>query len=210
MKIALLGGGFDPPHMGHLLLSTQIREHMGLDQVWLIPCFEHPFEKKLSPATDRLAMVKLIESDHIKASDIEIEKGDTSYTINTLSTLNSLPAEALAKEGQFSNHTFSWIIGSDQLPHFHKWKEWEKLRDEHQLIIFPRETPFGKLEEKVKEYLKLEKIPTNIQLVCDPDIIVTNVSSTIIRQKVREGKSIKYLVDIEVERYIKERSLYKV
>nr|MBP9719374.1 adenylyltransferase/cytidyltransferase family protein [Candidatus Levybacteria bacterium] len=87
MKIAILGGSFDPPHVGHLLVAQQIKRLLNIDQVWLMPTYSHPFNKSLSTSAHRLAMVKLLEDDTIKASSFEIQKKGVSYTIDTLKAL---------------------------------------------------------------------------------------------------------------------------
>lgn len=128
MKIALLGGSFDPPHLGHLIMAVQMKEKFLMDEVWFIPCYEHAFGKQLSPADHRLAMCKLIEDGNIKASDIEIKRKKVSYTIDTLRELTAL----------YPEHEFHWIIGSDQEEDFHKWKNAEELRKKYRFIVFPR------------------------------------------------------------------------
>src|SRR5579862_1050382 len=120
MKIGILGGSFDPPHFGHLLIAQQVIEQAGLDQVWLIPVFntaaQHKiFQKKLSSSENRFFMSKLLENKKIKASDFEINKNKKSLTIETLKKLTK----------EYPEHTFYWILGSDRLPTFHLWDDWQ-------------------------------------------------------------------------------------
>lgn len=198
MKIGILGGSFDPPHIGHLLVAYQIREHLPLNQVWLMPCFQHPFGKKLSLPQIRLAMTKILEERQIRASDFEIKKGEVSYTIETLKSLRKL----------FPKEQFFWIISSDQLPEFHRWKNWRLLIQKFNWVIFPRDCQ-SDLEKKVKRYLKLKVIPKNIFLLDASDLIVTNIASAVIRKRVKRGLPISYLVPPKIEEFIGKNKLYR-
>src|SRR5581483_6286412 len=106
MKIAILGGSFDPPHLGHILIARQVIERANMDEVWLMPNYNTSahhavFQKKLSPVADRLAMATLLEQKKIKASDFEIENNQKSLAIVTLTLLSK----------QYPEHTFYWITG---------------------------------------------------------------------------------------------------
>ncbi len=200
MKIGILGGSFDPPHIEHWLIAEQVKDILGLDEVWIMPCCHHPLNKHLfSSSQNRYNMVKLMDHNKIRASDFEVKKGDPSYTIETL--------EALYEK--HPNDQFFWIIGSDTLKDFQKWRRWQELVQKYYLVIFPRETFLEHLTEKVLRSLNLKSIPDNITILHSPELILTNLSSTLIRKRVKEGKSIKYLVTKEVEEYIKNNKLYK-
>src|SRR5437879_1067822 len=93
MKIGVLGGSFDPTHLGHLFIASQAKEFVGLDQIWLMPLYQShtgPFQKDLTAVKHRLAMTKLLENDFIKASTFEVEQNQTSYTVDTLNELSRL------------------------------------------------------------------------------------------------------------------------
>ncbi len=204
MKIAILGGSFDPPHLGHILIARQVIEFAGMDQVWLMPNYstgaQHAiFQKKLSPAQDRLAMTKLLEDDKIKASDFEINENKKSITIDTLYTLSNMHPK----------DRFYWITGSDKLETFHLWDDWQKIITDYRLIIFPREHMLWHLENRVKEALQLQKIPSNVIILQNKELILTNLSSTIIRERERKGLPIDFLVEPAIKKYIKEYKLYK-
>ena len=92
-----------------------------------MPAHHHPFERKLSPVETRFAMTKLLENNTIKVSDFEIKQNPSSFTIDTLKALEQANID----------DTFYWITGSDQLEHFHKYKNWEQIVSHHNLIIFP-------------------------------------------------------------------------
>ena len=87
MKIAILGGSFDPLHIGHLFIATQVKEMFHFDEIWLMPCFQHPFDKQLSSATKRLEMLQTLNIPYIKISQFEIKNKKRSYTIDTLNDL---------------------------------------------------------------------------------------------------------------------------
>lgn len=203
MKIALLGGSFDPPHLGHILIARQVIEKIGIDEVWLLPMFgtaAHApiFQKDLSPVSDRLAMVNLLANHQIKVSDFELTHNQQSITIVTLELL----------EKQYPDHTFYWITGSDKVDTFKKYDRWQDIIQKHHLVIFPREHMLWHLEDRVKEAFQLREIPETVTVMHDKDLILTNISSTKIRDRVRKGLSIRDIVPEEVEKYIKGHKLY--
>lgn len=164
-----------------------------------MPTHQHPFAKKLVAAHHRLTMTKLLEEKDIIVSDFEIKQKRTSYTVDTL--------EKLAIK--YPNESFSWIFGSDQLDSFQKYKEWQKLVREHNLIIFPRETMIAHLEEKTKFYLGLSAIPQNITLLNNSDLILTNLSSTRARARLAKHDSLEYIIPKSVVSYIRKHKLYQ-
>lgn len=199
MKIAILGGSFDPPHFGHILVAEQVKKFLNLDQIWLMPCYKHPFNKKLSSAKHRFLMTKKLENTDIKISDFEIKKKAISFTFDTLNLLTE-------KNPQ---DEFYWIIGSEQLENFHKWQNWQKIIENFNLIIFPREIAIKKLELEVRKYLKLRNIPKNILILNSNKLKLSNISSTRIRNAVKKNQSIKNLIPKEIEKYIVKHKLYK-
>ncbi len=199
MKIAILGGSFDPPHLGHVFIASQVKELLKLDQVWLMPAHHHPFHKKLSPVETRFSMTKLLENSDVKVSDFEIKHNPESFTINTIKAL----------EKEYPEDTFYWIIGSDQLESFQKYNEWKTLSNEHNLIFFPREWILPQFEQRVKEALELQTIPANVIVLHDKNLVLTNISSTGIRERIKSGLSIDLYVTKEVGEYIKKNNLYK-
>ena len=203
MKIAILGGSFDPPHLGHILIARQVIERANMDEVWLMPNYNTSahhavFQKKLSPVADRLAMATLLEQKKIKASDFEIENNQKSLAIVTLTLLSK----------QYPEHTFYWITGSDKLETFHLYDGWQDIISTYHLIIFPREHMLWHLEDRVKESLHLQTIPENIIILQNRELMLTNISSTIIRKRVKKNLPIDFLVSQKIEKYIKEHKLY--
>jgi len=191
MKIAILGGSFDPPHLGHLLVAQQTLDFLNIDEVWLMPCFSHPFAKKMADPLFRLEMCKLSIGEayrrQLRVSDFEIRLKKQCFTIDTVRTLKKT----------FKADKFFWLIGSDNLADFRKWKDWQKLLKEIKFLVFPR------IDYPVK------KLPKGFILIKSEFLIYSNLSSDIIRERVKKGLPIKGMVTEEVEEYIKEHKLYK-
>lgn len=196
MNIAILGSSFDPPHNGHLTIANNVLRSRIADRIILMPVNIHPFAKKLTPAVHRLKMAKLLEGKprtssvqgkNIEVSDLELKKKSTSYSIDTL--------EALQKK--FPKDKFYWIIGSDYLDTFTKWKDWEKIISDFGLIVVPR-------------YLKPPReSQKNIIILSAKDFPPIDISSSEIKRRIKMGKTIKNLVPKRVENYIIENKLYK-
>lgn len=197
MKTAILGGSFDPPHNGHLITSLRLLDLKLADKIILMPLFKHPFSKKLSPSAKRFKMTSYLENDRIKISDLEIRKENTSYTIDTLMALSKKhPAE-----------DFRWIIGADQIKNITRWKDWKKIADKFKIIVVSRART-RKVEKEIENIKKSIASPENIILIDKEKIPPIDISSTLIRKRIREGKSISKLVPKAVERYIIKHNLY--
>ena len=188
MNIAILGGAFDPPHLWHKKISEQLIKLLKFDEVWLIPCFSHPFDKKMAPAKHRLAMTHLIANKKIKVRLEEINRQKKSYSIDTIRELKK----------KYPNYEFTWIIGSDQVKTFNKWKSWQKLLKEIPFLIFPR--PGNKIPKI---------LPPNMKPIKHRGLFLSNLSSTRVRDYIKHGKSISQLVNPEVNDYIKKQKLYQ-
>ncbi len=189
MKIGIMGGNFDPPHIGHLIGAELALEKFALDFVLFIP-FNIPVhrESTQTPAEKRLKMVKLAikGNKRFKASDIEIKRGGKSYTIDTVRELQKVYKDA----------EFYIIIGTDQAEKFEEWKEYEELLKICNFIILTR----GKYdEEKIKNIFGEKANMLKLEL---------GVSSSEIRKRVKEGKTIKYMVPESVEKFIRREKLY--
>jgi len=191
-KIGILGGTFDPIHLGHLVLAEQVKEKLKLDQVVFIPCFcpPHKTRRKLSPAKDRFCMTRLALEDNpfFSVSDIELKRRGPSYTVDTLRQLKDL----------YPDSKIYFLTGSDVLNEICTWKDPEQIYKLVKVVIaerpgfdeFDSENHFAKKSIIVK-------------------ITGMDVSSSQIREKVKKWKSIKYLVPFKVEEYIKRKKLYR-
>lgn len=188
MRIGILGGSFDPPHLGHLLVAHQVKEIMKLDEVWLMPYFKHNWDSTESSARHRLAMAKLIEEKGIIVSLEEIKYKRKSYTIQTIRRLK-----------EKYSHTFFWIVGSDVFADFKKWKEHENLVKEIKFFVVIR-----------NGYSLPPKLPKGFELVSSSEFITSNLSSSIIRRRLRKNLPVYGLVPEPVLSYIKKHKLYKI
>lgn len=184
-KIGLLGGTFDPPHNGHLLIAEEVYHALQLDEVWFIPSNDPPHKDVSSTkADDRLAMTQLAihSNQHFKVNTIEIERSGTSYTYDTVKELVE----------EFQDTEFYFIMGGDMVEYLPKWHKIEELL---KLVTF--------VGVQRKGY-KLSS-PYPIQTV---EIPLFDVSSTLIRERLHNKGSITYLVPDTVEAFIKEIGLY--
>lgn len=188
MRIGILGGSFDPPHLGHILVARQVKEIMKLDEVWLMPYFKHNWDSTESSARHRLAMAKLIEEKGIIVSGEEIKYKRKSYTIQTVRRLK-----------EKYSHTFFWIVGSDVLADFKKWKEHENLIREIKFLVVIR-----------NGHTLPSRLPKGFKLVSSPKFITSNLSCSIIRRRIRKNLSVSGLVPKPVLSYIKKYKLYKI
>lgn len=188
MHIAVLGGRFDPPHLGHLWVARQVKDYVkDVDKVLLVPAATHEWKKADATAQQRLEMVKLMQEDGIEVSDIELKRQGISYTIDTI---NLLKAETHA--------TISWIVGSDIVLEFDKWGKKEDLLKKANFLIFPRDP-----------YHLPKEIPQGFEILREKDLLTSNLSSTVIKKRISKGLSINTFVHPDVEDYIQENNLYK-
>ena len=188
MRIGILGGTFNPIHIGHLILAEEAREKLNLDKIIFVPTFlpPHKDNSDIVPARDRLAMVKLAikGNRYFSVSDIEIKRDGRSYTIDTLK-------EFKKKYGQDELY---FIIGSDLLKYLDEWKDLDEI---NKLVKFVVVTRPG---------YPLEKIPSYIKTMA---IRAVDVSAFQIRKCIKDNKSFGYLVPDSVYSYIIKNKLYK-
>jgi len=187
-KIGILGGAFDPVHIAHIIGAQKVKDEFGLNKIIFIPTYIPPHKElpKASPK-DRFNMTRLAIKDNpeFEILDIEIKRKGVSYTIDTVKELISM----------YSQSELYLIIGEDEAKSFMSWREPEKLASLCSFILLTRKGYEG----------KLPKILEQKALFCQIDI---DVSSTKIRQMIKEGKSINHLLTKEVENYVKDKHLY--
>lgn len=185
MKIALFGGAFNPPHIGHLMIARQMLDFTPTNEVWFLPNFgQKPAKPDVASVEDRLAMVKLLKLSQTKVSTLEIEN---KLDGNTINLLPYLPPE----------NSYTFVIGADWLPGFKLWGRWEELLSKLPFWIFPRcgfpNTP----------------IYPGMTVVANEHLIVTDLSATKIRERIKLGLSVDEFVPPEVAAYIREHGLYR-
>jgi len=199
-RIGISGGTFDPIHYGHLIIAEEIRETMELEKMVFIPSANPPHKVGIgvTNATHRYNMVKMATESNpwFAVSSIEMERGGYSYTVDTLVQLKQIYGE---------DTVLFFMTGADVIPELVTWKNFEKLFSLCEFVAVLR--PGFNRESLIKEIEFLKShFMAKIHIVDAPLI---GISSTIIREKVRNGKSIKYLVPENVEEYITENGLYK-
>jgi nicotinate-nucleotide adenylyltransferase len=193
MKIGLFGGTFDPVHIGHLLFAETVRSDYGLDRILFIPAAVPPHKHGIcvSSAENRLEMLKLAIEDcsHLEVSDVEIRRGGISYTIDTIRWFQ--------ESESWKENTFFLIIGSDSLYDMKHWKHPEKILSKICVLVIERP---GFSREKIGN--------TGSKQVQWVSVLQMDISSTEIRKRVREKKTIQYWVPRKVEDFIHDRGMY--
>ncbi|MEO8581984.1 MAG: nicotinate (nicotinamide) nucleotide adenylyltransferase [Patescibacteria group bacterium] len=185
MQICLFGGAFDPPHLGHQLVAKSLLGHKICDEVWFVPLKQHPFGKEVEVNGHRVEMLKMILEPQMRIEGFELEHSGKSFSIDTLNTLSS----------RYPQIKFSWVIGSDNLLKFNRWKDFQDMLSRFTVYVYPRKGFV--FEPMLDGMIKLDNFPE------------VTVSSTEVRAKIVAGQSITGLVDERVEQYIKENGLYK-
>lgn len=188
MKIGILGGTFNPVHIGHLILAEEVREKLGLERIIFVPAYlpPHKDNSDIAAADARLTMLKLAikGNKYFSASAMEIERDGRSYTIDTVREFKKIyPLDELY-----------FITGSDLLKYLDDWKDLAEITKMVKFIVGTRPG------------YPLEKIPAYISTVA---IRAVDVSAFEIRQAQKENKSFRYLVPEAVYRYIKKKKLYE-
>ncbi|MEZ4891123.1 MAG: nicotinate (nicotinamide) nucleotide adenylyltransferase [Crocinitomicaceae bacterium] len=196
MKIGLYFGSFNPIHVGHLIIANHMVENTDLDQVWFVVSPHNPFKEKKSLLADhhRLALVKEAIDDNpkLRASDVEFHLEQPNYTVKTLMVLKE----------NYPSHTFVLLMGEDNLASFHKWKNYEYILEHYQLFVYPR---VHSEELTVAE----NNIATHPSVTLLKDVPIMNISSTFIRNGIKNGKDVRYLLTPPVAQYVDEMGFYK-
>ncbi len=194
IKVGLMGGTFDPIHYGHLLAAESAREACGLDEVWFIPAGHPPLKPNapLASGEQRLEMVyRAIDfQPHFRALDLELGRDCTSYTFDTVTELQRL----------YPGREFSFIIGADRVNDLAQWHRIEELAQSVSFIAVERPgTP-----------MRLEQVPEAVRSKlkrCEMPLL--DISSTDIRQRRIEGRSIRFLTPDKVFQFIQRNHLYE-
>ena len=185
-KVGILGGTFDPPHYGHLLIANEVRSALELDKIWFMPNHEPPHKKKPESVEDedRLHMLELAiaENANFSIQPIEMERKGPSYTVDTMKILHT----------EYPNHQFYFIIGADMIEYLPKWHDIDILVNLVQFVGVKR-----------KSYSHQTDYP-----VLYIDVPAIDVSSSMIRDRVKKGQSVRYLLPDSVIDYIEEKQLY--
>lgn len=198
-RIGIIGGSFNPIHIAHLIIADRFVDQMQLDVCMFVPAYQSPFKQ----ATDvialpehRLEMVRLatLQHPHFLVSDVEIRRGGVSYSVDTITHLRN----------QYPEAHLSLLVGSDQALEFDRWHRWQEIANNACICIVKR--PFlltAEIEQRVTNKLTVDgRAPVWIEAP------LLEVSSTDIRKRVLESKSINYLTVKAVRDYISTHGLY--
>ncbi len=188
-KIGLYFGTFNPIHIGHLIIANHMANYTNLDEVWFVVSPHNPFKNKKNLLDDyaRLEMVHraVKDFDKLRVSDVEFGLTQPSYTVNTLAILNE----------KHPDYKFSLIMGGDNLSTFHKWRNHDYILDNHELYVYPRlATMPGSLDNHEK-----------VNLVGAP---IMQISSSFIRNAIKDKKDVRPMLPPNVWDYIDEMNYY--
>lgn len=189
MNIGIFSGSFDPIHIGHAMLANYALQWGGLDEVWMLVSRRNPLKNNtVASDEDRLEMVRLALEDckGVKASDFEFYLPEPSYTYETLCDLRK----------NYPEHSFSLIIGSDNFVIFDKWRNYDKILNEFKLIVYPRPG------------YSVEGMPVTENVTILDEAPQVLISSTFIRDAIKNGKNLNFFLPDKVSTYIDFKKLY--
>lgn len=188
-KIGLLGGTFDPPHYGHLIIANEVLTQCELDEIWFIPAYVPPHKQNadVTELEHRVAMLELAIESHpyFQMCTIEIERKGPSYTYDTIKELKE----------KYPENKFFFIIGADMVQDLPNWNNIDKLVKITTFIGVNR--PGFTLDSKYKNVIKFIEIPFNA------------VSSTFLRERFQKKRSTRYYLPEKVRHYVEENQMYE-
>lgn len=198
MNVGVLGGTFDPIHIGHLVVGEEARTKLGLSEVLFVPAGQ-PWLKQdrdITPAAHRVEMVRraIADNPQFKLCTLEVDRPGPSYTVDTLTFLQKQLG---------SQASLFFILGRDTLAELPLWKEPQEVMQLCKLVVPPR------IGSKDLRHLG-KAIPGLLDKVIQLDMPVIGISSSEIRERIAQGLPIRYLVPPEVEKYITEQRIYPV
>ncbi|MBI4979566.1 MAG: nicotinate (nicotinamide) nucleotide adenylyltransferase [Spirochaetes bacterium] len=193
MKIAMLGGSFNPVHIGHLILAGEVRRTLGYDKIMFVPAYIPPHKQPLTdvPANERCDMVRAAVrgNRHFTVSDFELRKKDISYTFETIKYLYASVAGVSGRIGL--------ILGDDLIAGLPRWRNIDKLAELVDFIVATRDETEAGAKAAMQfpaSFCRMPKI---------------DISSTMIRERLMQGDDCRYLLPDGVYRFIKQKKLYK-
>lgn len=200
-RVGLYFGTFNPIHVGHLIIANHMADYTELDEVWLVVSPQNPFKEKSSllPDYQRLDLARRAIEDNFKVrvSDVEFKLPKPSYTINTLAYLKEANPET----------EFSLIMGEDNLRSLHKWKNSEQILHDHTVYVYPRVLTIQEKED-LKPY-RTNQLLANHPHIIKVDAPVMKLSASFIRNSIKDGHDVRYLLTEPVYKYVTEMNFYK-
>ncbi|UKN00803.1 nicotinate-nucleotide adenylyltransferase [Paracrocinitomix mangrovi] len=199
-NVGLFFGSFNPVHVGHLILANHIVDTTNMDEVWMVVSPHNPHKSKSNLLADhhRLALVNIAVEDNykLKASNIEFDLPKPSYTVFTLQVLKE----------KYPDSKFTLIMGEDNLRTLHKWKNYEYIIENHQILVYPRVLTILEAANEDKSENDFEKHDNVILL---EDVPLMKISSSFIRNAIKNGQDVRYLLTEKVYHYLDEMNFYK-
>ena len=191
-RVGLFFGSFNPIHIGHLIIANHLVEHSNLDEVWFVITPQSPFKQKKSMLDNHqryeLAYLATESYDKLSVSTIEFGLSRPNYTINTLTHISE----------KFEGIQFAILMGEDNLKSFHKWKNYEAILSDYHIYTYPRISE-GKIPQVFENHPKITHVKAP----------VIEISSTMIRKGIADGKNVKPLLPKEAWKYIDEMNFYR-
>ena len=189
-KLGIFGGAFDPIHIGHLVEAQYATEELGLDKLLFIPTGDHPLKPQSASSGQRLEMTRIAIQDNpmFELSDIEIKRAGKSYTIDTLNQVKKL----------FPAKEYHLVVGLDNADTFHKWHRMDEILEMCRVVVLSR--------MMTDDYVLSPSILEKIRILDSP---IIETSSTEIRERIEDGKSVRYLVPDNVREFIYDNKIYE-
>ncbi|MCE3283176.1 MAG: nicotinate-nucleotide adenylyltransferase [Chitinophagaceae bacterium] len=188
MNIGLYFGSFNPIHVGHLIIASHIADNSTLDQVWFVVSPQNPLKPAQGLLNEyhrlHLTQVAVLEDPRMRVSDVEFKLPKPSYTIDTLTYL----------EEKYPGYAFTVILGSDSFQNIQRWKNADLLIKNFSFIVYPRPG------------FTLSETNSNVEVIAAP---LLEISATTIRNNIKEGKSVRYLLPDNVREEIERSGYYK-
>jgi len=190
-KLLLYGGSFDPPHIAHLKLVEHINYYLNFDKIIIVPSYKQPLKNKLTDSIHRLNMLKLMFNNTYEISSYELDKKETSYTVDTLNFFKNT----------YSKYEMHYLMGLDSFLNIHFWKEYKFILNNFNIIVASRKMDKNNcLLSFIKQYRSLK----NIKQIIYFNNFKHEISSSNIRFNIKEARYLNKLVYT----YIKENNLY--
>ena len=196
-RVGIMGGTFNPIHLGHMIVAECAYESFNLDEVLFVPSGQSYMKENVLDPKTRITMtgISIEDNSHFALSTIEVERGGNSYSYETIRDLKASRPDT----------DFFFIVGADSIMNMDKWKCPEKIFSEVTVLVAVRAGyDKAELEAKIEEFKK--SYGADIQML---PITTVDISSTNIRDRVREGKSIRYMVHYKVIEYINKNRIYQ-
>ncbi|MGV6860942.1 MAG: nicotinate (nicotinamide) nucleotide adenylyltransferase [Putridiphycobacter sp.] len=201
--IGLFFGSFNPIHVGHLIIANYMVNFTDLSEIWFVVSPHNPHKKKASLLEDyhRLAIVKEAIDDNInfKASNIEFDLPQPSYTVDTLAYLKE----------KFPEKKFSLIMGEDNLRSFHKWKNYEVILENNPIFVYPRAFTIQEVESDQTAEQTITTTIRKHQNIHFTEAPVIKISSSLIRKMIKANKDVRYMLNEPARKYVDEMNFYK-